>query len=77
MPVPYDEPGNVTWQTQIDSPPEEYAMALADTLEMIFGQGIHELDRIVARLNEVGPPPEGTDTWTPAVFEAEMVRLGC
>ncbi len=76
MPVPYDEPENVVWQTQIDAPPDAYAAALADSLESIFGQGIHELDGIVAKLNEVGPRPEGADVWTPAVFEAELVRLG-
>ncbi len=76
MPLPYDEPENVVWQTQIVAPPDAYAMALADALEAIFGQGIHEIDGIVARLNESGPRPAGADAWTPSVFEAEMVRLG-
>lgn len=76
MPVPYDEPGNVVWQTQVDAEPSPYAMALADALEAILGQNIHEIDGIVARLNESGPSPEGAPEWTPSVFEAEMVRLG-
>ena len=76
MSVPYDEPENVTWQTRIDAPPDDYALALADALETIFGRGIHDLEGIVAALNEDGPAPPGVDAWTPAVFEAEMVRLG-
>ena len=76
MPVPYNEPANVVWQTHIEAEPDVYAMALADALEGIFGQGIHEIDAIVGRLNEIGPNPEGAKDWTPAVFEAELVRLG-
>jgi len=76
MPVAYDEPANVVWQTQIDGEPDAYAMALANALEGIFGRGIHEIEEIVDRLNETGPNPEGAKEWTPAVFEAEMVRLG-
>ena len=76
MPVPYDEPGNVVWQTQIDAEPSANARALADSLEGILGQGVHDIDGIVARLNDLGPSPEGAAQWTPSVFEAEMVRLG-
>ena len=76
MPVPYDEPGNVIWQTRVDAEPDAYAMALADALEGIFGQGIDDIDTIVARLNETGPRPEGAQEWTQSVFEAEMNRLG-
>ena len=54
MPVPYDEPGNVVWQTQIDAEPSAYARALADSLEGILGQGVHDIDGIVARLNDLG-----------------------
>ena len=77
MPVPYDEPANVVWQTRENSPVTDYSLALADALESIFGQGIHEIDAIVARLNETGPRPYRAEAWTPEVFEAEMVRLGC
>ena len=76
MPVPYDEPGNVRHQTQVDAAPGPYATELADRLEEIFGRGIHDLEGIVAALNEDGPAPEGAEKWTAEVFEAEMTRLG-
>ena len=76
MPVPHDEPANIRHQTQIDAPPSDYSTALADRLEEIFGRGIHDLDGIVAALNADGPAPEGAESWTAEVFEAEMKRLG-
>ncbi len=76
MPVPYDEPGNIRHQTQVDAAPGAYAKALADRLEDIFGRGIHDLDKVVAALNEDGPAPEGAERWTAEIFEAEMARLG-
>lgn len=76
MSAGYDEPGNVRWQTRIDAEPGAYALALAESLEAIFEAGAEEVDDVVARLNERGPPPQGAQRWTPAVFEAEMVRLG-
>ena len=76
MPVPYHEPENIRHQTQVDAPPAAYAAQLADRLEEIFGRGIHDLDGVVAALNESGPSPEGADAWTATVFEAEMIRLG-
>ena len=76
MPVPYDEPGNIRHQTQINAAPGGYASALADRLEKIFGRGIHDLDGIVAALNAEGPAPEGAERWTGEIFEAELERLG-
>ncbi len=76
MPVPYDEPGNIRHQTQVGAPPDAYATELADRLGEIFGRGIHDLEGVVAALNEAGPAPEGADRWTAEVFEAEMIRLG-
>ena len=76
MPVPYEEPGNLRHQTQVDGAPGDYARALADRLEEIFGRGIHDLDGIVAALNRDGPAPEGAESWTAETFEAEMTRLG-
>lgn len=76
MPVPYHEPENIRHQTQVDAPPAVYATQLADRLEEIFGRGIHDLERVVAALNESGPAPEGAEAWTVEVFEAEMIRLG-
>ena len=76
MPVTYDEPGNIRHQTQVNAAPGSYAAALADRLEEIFGRDIHDLDGIVAALNEDGPAPEGAESWTAEIFEAEMTRLG-
>lgn len=76
MPVPYDEPGNIRHQTQVDAQPSRHASALADRLEAIFGRGIHDLDGIVDALNRDGLAPEGAPTWTAEVFEAAMTRLG-
>ncbi len=76
MPVPYHEPENVRLQTQVDAAPTAYAARLADRLEEIFGRGIHDLEGVVAALNESGPAPEGADKWTAEVLEAEMIRLG-
>lgn len=53
-----------------------YEHALADELEAIFGRGIHDLDGLVAALNETGVrPPDGT-AWTTESFTAEIARLG-
>ena len=76
MPVPYDEPENVVWQTRIDAPPDAYAMALADALEAAFGEGLHDIDGLTRRLNETGPRPAGGGDWTASLLEAELVRLG-
>ncbi len=76
MPVPYDEPENIRHQTQVDAPPGPYATALALRLEEIFGRGVHDLEGIVAALNEDGPAPEAAERWTAELFEAEMTRLG-
>ena len=76
MPVPYDEPGNLRHQTQVDGAPGDYALALADRLEEIFGRGIHDLDGIVEALNRDGPAPPSGESWTAELFEAEMTRLG-
>lgn len=74
--MPYDEPGNIRHQTQVDATPSRYASALSDRLEAIFGDGIHDLDGIVDALNRDGPAPEGAPAWTAEIFEATMTRLG-
>ena len=56
--------------------PSEYESRLADALEAVFGAGCRELDEIVAALNSAGVAPPGGGTWTAALFEAEMRRLG-
>ena len=76
MPLPFQEPGNIRHQTQVDAPPSAFAEALAERLEEIFGRGVHDLDGIVDALNAEGPAPEGAERWTAEVFEAAMIRLG-
>ena len=66
---------NMVWQTRSASP-SSYELGLADALVTVFGEGISELDGVVARLNELGvQSPEGK-SWTTVRFEAEMARLG-
>lgn len=49
---------------------------LGDSIERAFATGIHELDELVAYLNQAGPRgPDGAD-WTTDSFQAEMARLG-
>jgi hypothetical protein len=49
---------------------------LGDSIERAFGQGIHELDDLVAYLNKAGPAGPDAQPWTAASFEKEMARLG-
>ena len=49
---------------------------LGDSIERAFAAGIHDLDGLVAYLNQAGPRgPDGGD-WSAATFLAEMARLG-
>jgi hypothetical protein len=60
----------------IDAPPSDYEVKLGDALEAILSQGVHDIDGIVAGLNESGvAPPEGQQ-WTADLFKSEMARLG-
>ena len=53
-----------------------YTKALGDALEALFDRSIHDLDGIVAGLNEAGVSPPGGGRWTASTFRAEMARLG-
>ncbi len=76
MPVPYEEPADTEWQTRIGAELDDYQVALAAALEEIFGDGVHDLDGIVTRLNQtVVRTGDGRD-WTADSFKAEMKRLG-
>lgn len=56
--------------------PTAYENSLGDALEAAFAEGVHELPRLVARLNAMGvKAPDGTD-WTESLFETEMRKLG-
>ena len=66
---------NLVWQTRSSSP-SSYEMGLADALETVFGEGVEDLEAVVARLNELGAQaPEG-EPWSVDRFQAEMARLG-
>lgn len=56
--------------------PTPYEDLLGDTLERAFAQNFHDLPRIVAFLNEVGPGPQAGESWTEAVLQQELARLG-
>jgi hypothetical protein len=56
--------------------PDEYQNALADAIEAAFAAGHHDLDALVRRLNEAGPPAPSGSAWTAELFCAEMQRLG-
>ncbi len=66
---------NETHQTRT-SPPTAYESLLGDSLERAFAQGIHDLQGLVAYLNDAGPAGPNGQPWTPASFEQEMARLG-
>lgn len=70
-----DAAENIVWQTRW-APPTEYENRLGDALEVCFGEGIEELDGLVARLNEMGVLAPDGSPWTSASFEREMARLG-
>ena len=61
---------------QRSAEPTAYENLLGDSLERAFGQGIHDLEGLVAYLNKAGPSAANSPPWTPASFEQEMARLG-
>lgn len=66
---------NETHQTrQIE--PTAYENLLGDSIERAFAQGIHELDGMVAYLNQAGPSGPNGQPWTEDSYRQEMARLG-
>jgi hypothetical protein len=56
--------------------PTDYENRLGDALEAAFADGVDDLARLVARLNEAGiKAPDGSD-WTERGFESAMKKLG-
>ncbi|MGW6459161.1 recombinase-like helix-turn-helix domain-containing protein [Streptomyces sp. NPDC055078] len=53
-----------------------YEHALADVLEGIYGQGIHDLPGIVRELNTSGVRPAHGEDWDERSFRDELARLG-
>jgi hypothetical protein len=56
--------------------PNLFEELLGDSIERAFGEGIHDLPGLVARLNQSGPSAENGDAWTEQSFSALMARLG-
>lgn len=66
---------NETHQTR-SAAPTAYESLLGDALERAFGQGIHELDALVAYLNRSGPSAPNGQPWTADSYASEIARLG-
>jgi hypothetical protein len=56
--------------------PTAYEDLLGDSLERAFGQGIQDLDGLVAYLNQAGPAGPDSRAWTAESYCQEMARLG-
>lgn len=59
-----------------DREPTDYENLLGDALEKAFADGVHELDRLCERLIADCVPSPGGQTWTPALLQSELKRLG-
>ena len=66
---------NETHQTR-SAPPTAYESLLGDSIERAYAQGIHELEGLVAYLNQSGPSGPNGQAWTPESYQQEMARLG-
>jgi len=66
---------NETHQTR-STPPTAYESLLGDSIERAYAQGIHELEGLVAYLNQAGPSGPNGQAWTPESYQQEMARLG-
>ncbi|WP_337881949.1 recombinase-like helix-turn-helix domain-containing protein [Chromobacterium haemolyticum] len=55
--------------------PTPYEDLLGDAIERAYAQEIHDLDGLVAHLNQFGPFAPNGSRWTEALFRTEMARL--
>jgi hypothetical protein len=58
------------------APPTAYESLLGDSIERAYAAGIHDLEGLVAYLNEAGPSGPNGQPWTPESYCREMARLG-
>ncbi len=58
------------------APPTAYESLLGDSIERAYAQGIHDLEGLVAYLNDAGPTGPNGQPWTTENFQREMARLG-
>ena len=56
--------------------PTAYESLLGDSIERAFAAGIHDLDGLVAYLNDAGPAGPNGQPWTAESYQREMARLG-
>ena len=56
--------------------PTAHEDLLGDSIERGYAAGHHELDALLAYVNQAGPLAPGSLPWTPESFTAEMARLG-
>ena len=66
---------NETFQHRAAAP-TAYESLLGDSIERAFAAGIHDLEGLVAFLNEGGPAGPNGQPWTTASYQQEMARLG-
>ncbi|MCP1292880.1 MULTISPECIES: recombinase-like helix-turn-helix domain-containing protein [Chromobacterium] len=55
--------------------PTPYEDLLGDALERAYAQEIHDLNALLAHLNQHGPSAPNGGSWNEALFRAEMARL--
>ena len=56
--------------------PTAYESLLGDAIERAFAQDIHDLDGLVAYLNQSGPSGPNGQPWTAENYSREIARLG-
>ncbi|MBP6852391.1 MAG: hypothetical protein KA164_12365 [Rhodoferax sp.] len=66
---------NETHQSRTAAP-TAYESLLGDAIERAFAQDIHDLDGLVAYLNQSGPSGPNGQPWTPENYSREIARLG-
>lgn len=66
---------NETHQTR-SAAPTAYESLLGDSIERAFAAGLHDLDGLVAYLNQAGPAGPNGQPWTADSYCQEMARLG-
>ena len=66
---------NETFQHRAAAP-TAYESLLGDSIERAFAAGIHDLEGLVAFLNEGGPAGPNGQPWTTDTYRQEMARLG-
>ena len=66
---------NETHQSR-SAPPTAYESLLGDAIERAFAQDIHDLEGLLAYLNQSGPSGPNGQPWTAETYSREIARLG-